>query len=135
MALLPVPLPLEINKEIRGLCMTRLNRHIRTLPDGRLAITQVNCEDGDPSEETRCKKAQFELGRKELVKPLSGPGSTTIRNLGSSWRFAVHYLDWVKWELPMPLGPCRIISVHDLPASREYRNNWQDTGLAIVEGV
>ena len=112
--------------------MARNKRHCRTLPDGRLAITTLDCEDNANTEVYRCHKTQFELGREYLNTPSNVEGYTTITELGLDWRNLVHFIDWVRWGEPLPLTDCDCIDVSELPKDRTNRNKWALRGHRII---
>ena len=112
--------------------MSRSKRHCRTLPDGSLSISQINCEDNDDNEVSECHKVQFELGRKYLNTPSNVEGYTTITELGLNWRNLVHFVDWVRWNEPLPLSDCHCIDVSQIPTDRSKRDKWVLQGHSIL---
>jgi len=99
-------------------------RHCRTLPDGRLAVTQLVCEDNAEDEIALCEKTRFELGRIALAAPRSESGRAAVLLLGENWRNLVHFSDWSTWGEPMPLEACHCVDVSELPLERDKRNKW-----------
>jgi len=112
--------------------MSHDKRHLRTLPDGRLAISSLSCEDNDPREVELCRKTQFEIGRQYLTEPTGEDAYRTITTLGTDWRAMVHFLDWVDWGESLPLDACHCIDVKDLPNDRATRNDWALKGRKVV---
>ena len=112
--------------------MARNKRHLRTMPDGTLAITTLNCEDTDPREVDLCRKTQFEIGREFLTEPANVDAYKTVSGLGSDWRLLVHFSDWVKWDEPLPLEPCHCVDVSELPSDRSKRDDWALEGRRVV---
>jgi hypothetical protein len=109
-------------------------RHCRTLPDGRLAITHLVCEDHAPDEIEMCDKAGFELGRTALTPPKSEAGRAAVLILGDDWRRLVHYADWKAWGETMPLDACHCVDVSELPSDRVQRSKWVLKDRKIVIG-
>jgi hypothetical protein len=107
-------------------------RHCRTLPDGRLAITHLACEDHAPDEVGLCDKAGFELGRSVLTPPKSEAGRAAVLILGEDWRQLVHHTDWKTWGEKMPLDACHCVDVSELPSDRTRRMEWVLRGQRIV---
>ena len=112
--------------------MSRHKRHCRTLPDGRLVISSIDCEDNDDTEVTKCHKTQFELGRPYLKTPSNIEGYTTITEMGLNWRNMVHFIDWVRWGDPLPLADCHCVDVSELPVDRSNREKWALQGHRII---
>jgi hypothetical protein len=112
--------------------MSRNKRHCHQLPDGRLAITTIDCEDNDNTEVDKCHKTQFELGRAYLNTPSNVEGYTTITELGLNWRNLVHFIDWVRWGEPLPLTDCHCIDESQIPTDRSQRNKWALQGHSII---
>jgi len=110
--------------------MSHNNRHITTLPDGRLAIISLGCEDGAPEETRFITKTLFELSRSE-IKPPDGMTDKKI----AEWRNMVHFDEYTG---AVPLT-CRVCTVTDLPCEQlerasgahTFRDAWEDTGTAI----
>ena len=102
------------------------------MPDGTLAISSFACEDNDPSELDICRRTQFALGREYLAEPSGVEAYRAITELGSAWRFRVHFADWIKWNEPLPLAACHCVDVKDLPTDRSERDNWALVGRKIV---
>lgn len=99
-------------------------RFLTRLPDGRLAITQINGVDLDGS---KLAKTMFELSRydSDMTTPFDP---------------AVHTLDSIGQGIPghVPLT-CREYDEADLPAEQAerginptFRDAWEDTGTAVV---
>jgi len=112
--------------------MSHNKRHIRTLPNGTLAISTFTCDDDAANEVDICHKTQFELGREFLKEP-SGPDAfRTIIELGDDWRSLVHFTDWIRWDEPLPLKACHCVDVKDLPSDRSTRDNWKLEGRKVI---
>ena len=88
--------------------MARTKLHTRTLPDGNVVTSSLNCDDDDQREIDLCKKTAFEIGRPWLPLPKSENGKAAMLLLGEDWRNGVHYSDWVSWGENMPLGACTV---------------------------
>lgn len=112
--------------------MTRNKRHLRTMPDGNLVISIMNCEDDAPDEIFLCRKTRFEIGREYLVEPSGVDAYSTITELGADWRSLVHFVDWVRWNEPLPLDECHSVDASELPLDRSSRARWALVGLTIV---
>jgi len=112
---------------------TRHNkRHLRTMPNGSLAITTLSCEDNASNEVDLCRKTQFELGREYLIEPSGAAAYSTITELGTDWRSLVHFVDWVRWDEPLPLDECHCVDVSELPSDRSKRGDWVLQGRKVV---
>jgi len=86
--------------------MPRTKLHTRTLPDGDVVTSSLNCDDDDVREVDLCGKTGFEIGRPWLPLPRSQDGKAAVLLLGEDWRHGVHYSDWMSWGENMPLGDC-----------------------------
>lgn len=96
--------------------------HFRsTLPDGRLAITNLS---GEVTDRTKAvAKTMFELSRPVLTPPLGlSPAEIAI------WRMNVHFTDYTG---PVPLT-CRECPDSELLSDRYFRDAWEDRPGAII---
>lgn len=105
--------------------MTNQKRNLINLPDGRLAITQANCDDTDlVSERAILLKTLFELSRPWLSPPAPMTPPET-----DYWRMNVHFEDY---DGPIPAvlkGQC----LHaDLPSDRYFRNAWECQQSTVI---
>lgn len=115
--------------------MSKDTRHLTTLPDGRLAVTTLNCEDDSPDTAYLCAKTRFELGRKWMQASETTLTTWVEEHPGTEisplvhWQMNIHYVDFESEVLALV---CRPIHKNELPLDRSQRNRWVDTGSQVI---